>query len=64
MFKRIIVKSVSLSSAHHPNTLSLTVSGKEAFKVMPTEIIECLIKEIKITSKDIEALYQFEEPLK
>ena len=64
MFKRITVKGVSLSSAHHPNTLSLTIYGKEAYNITPPEIIDCLIKEIKISWKDVKALYQFEDPLK
>lgn len=64
MFKRITVRGVSLSSAHHPKTLSLTLSGKEAYKTTASNITDTLMKERNVSPKDIVALYQFEEPLK
>ena len=62
--QKVIVKGVSLASAHHPNTLALTISGKEAYQITAAEIVGCFIKELGINWREIVALYQFEEPLK
>lgn len=60
--QRVTVKAVALTSLHHPNTLVLTISGRDAFRTTMEELLTGFTRAFGI--RDINASYQFDEPLK
>jgi len=62
--QRVSVKTVSLNSLHHPKTLALTVSGKDAYRTTQEELLIGFVRTFSLKPSEVAASYQFEEPLK